>query len=111
MCGWRPVPKSRDGRQGGIDWSVSDWCRRDQKTKEIDAEVRSEYPIYEMNITKENMGYLLSETLEKIMFARPERGAAEKKDFFWQLLRLFEIYRGILYVLSDETETRKETGA
>lgn len=88
----------------GVDRSVSDWCRRDRKTKETDDEVQTGYPFFELEVTKQNMGCLLSETLEKIISARPEGGAA-KKDFLRELLRLFEIYRGILYVFSDETET------
>lgn len=91
----------------GVDRAVSDWCRYDRKTMDLCDEVQSEYPFLQLEITKENMGLLLTETLAQIISICPETGTAEKKDFLWEAVRLFEIYRGILYVFSDYTDEKK----
>lgn len=92
----------------GVDQTISDWCRRDHKTKKMDEYVQLRYPFGLLKITKENMGRLLKETLEKILSIRPETGAAAKQNFLWELIRLFEIYRGVLYVFSDEIEKERK---
>ena len=91
----------------GVDKAYSDWCRRDQKTEEMAEKVESEYPFPQLlKITKENMGLLLPETLEKLLSICSEEGYDAKKEFLWELVRLFEICRGILYVFSDEVDGR-----
>lgn len=88
----------------GVDRTLSDWCRRDQKTEEMTDEVSYEYPFQMLEVTKENMGPLLTETLGKAISICPEEGVTAKKEFLWELTRLFEICRGILYVFSDEVD-------
>lgn len=92
----------------GVDRAVSDWCRYDRKTMDLCDEVQSGYPFLQLEITKDNMGLLLTGTLAKIISICPETGIAEKKDFLWEAVRLFEIYRGILYVFSDYTDAQKD---
>lgn len=92
----------------GVDKSFSDWCNIDQETDEMVNDVQDEYPFLQLEVTKDNMGTLLSETLDKIISIRPEVGDAIKKDFLWELVRLFEICRGILYVFADEVDAASE---
>lgn len=92
----------------GVDKSFSDWCNIDQKTDEMVNDVQDEYPFLQLEVTKDSMGALLSETLDKIISIRPEVGDAIKKDFLWELFRLFEICRGILYVFADEVDAASE---
>lgn len=88
----------------GVDKSFSDWCNIDQKTDEMVNDVQDEYPFLQLEVTKDNIGTLLFETLDKIISIRSEVGDAIKKDFLWELVRLFEICRGILYIFADEVE-------
>ena len=76
-----------------IDRAVSDWCRRDRKTEEIECEVEDEYPFLQNEITRENAGKVLAKTLLKIVSASPEESLAAKKEFLWHLVRLFEVFR------------------
>lgn len=94
----------------GVDKSFSAWCKIDQKTDEMVNDVQDEYPFLQLEVTKDNMGALLSETLDKIISIRPEVGDAIKKDFLWELVRLFEICRGILYVFANEVDAASEAG-
>lgn len=88
----------------GVDKSFSDWCKIDQKTDKMMDDVQDEYPFLQMEVRKDNMGTLLPETLERLISARPEEGAVAKKEFLWELVKLFEICRGILYIFADEVE-------
>lgn len=90
----------------GVDRTFSDWCKIDQKTDKMTDEVQVEYPFLQMEVSKDNMDMLLSETLERLISARPEEGSMAKKEFLWELVKLFEICRGILYVFNDEMEAR-----
>lgn len=92
----------------GVDRTLSDWCRHDRETKKMDDEVLSKYPFFQMKIGEDNMGLLLTESLAKIISIRLEAGFAAKKDFLWEAARLFEIYRGILYVFSGQTDMQEE---
>lgn len=92
----------------GVDKVFSGWCNIDQKIDEMVNDVQDEYPFLQLEVTKDNMGTLLSETLDKIISIRPEVGDAIKKDFLWELVRLFEICRGILYVFADEADAASE---
>ena len=76
-----------------IDKAVSDWCRRDRKTEEIECEVEDEYPFLQNEITRENAGKVLAKTLLKIVSASQEESLAAKKEFLWHLVRLFEVFR------------------
>lgn len=88
----------------GVDRTFSDWCKIDQKTDKMTDEVQFEYPFLQMEVSKDNMDMLLSETLERLISARPEEGSMAKKEFLWELVKLFEICRGILYVFNDEVD-------
>lgn len=92
----------------GVDKAFSDWCKIDHKTDEMADEVQDKYPFLQLEVTKDNMGTLLSETLDKIISICPEVGDAIKKDFLWELVRLFEICRGILYVFADKVDAASE---
>lgn len=95
----------------GVDKAFAGWCRRDRKTEEMSGEAKAEYPFPQMmGIPKEDIGALLSETLGKIISIRPEEGFAVKKEFLWELIRLFDICRRVLRIFEDEVNERQETG-
>ena len=90
----------------GIDLTLSDWCRHDPKTEALMDEVVNGYPFLQVEISVENMVGLLHGTLLNIHLIHPEEGPAAKKAFLWELVRLFEICRWMLYVFSDEGASR-----
>lgn len=92
----------------GVDLMIQDWCRFDQRIEKIEDSVQSEYPFLKLRITKGNMKLLLTITLGDILSATPEAGDAAEKDFLWKLTRLFEIYRGVMYIFIDEIWERCE---
>lgn len=93
---------------GLVDHAVSAWCMYDLKTKEVDDAVQCEYPFLKLEVTKENMGVVLSETLRVILSIQPEESIEAKKGFLWNIARLSEVNRGIIYLFAEEVDARRD---